>query len=148
MDAYGRGECRRGVADDRQRFVVDLDRRQRIDRSCRVDGDDGRDGLTGEPDDVDRQGLVLAAPSCCPWRAIKPRPEPKILAGQHGDDSRRGGRLADVEMEQPAVRDGAAQEGEVQCSGRPHARRPGRPTGDQVVVFLASDRVADHGSRP
>ena len=148
MHAYGRAECRRCVADDRQRFVVDLDHRQRIDRSCLVDSDDGRDGLTGEPDDVDRHGLVLGRPLAAHGGDQAATLEPKILTGQDGHDARRGGRLADVEMEQAAMGDGAAEEGEVQCSGRPDARRPGRPTGDQVVVLLASDRVADHGSDP
>ena len=89
VDATGEVSACLGVADGRQGFVVDLDRGQRIGSSGRIDGDDGRDGLAGEPDDVDRQRLVRRGSAVRQRAAEAALVEAEVLAGQHGDDSRR-----------------------------------------------------------
>ena len=109
-------------------------------------GDDDGHGLAGE-----RRPGRRPAPGGRGHHVLGDRPRARqaallgveVGAGEHRDDAGRGLGGRGVERGDPRVREGAAQDGQVQHARQRRCCRSTGAAGDQVLVLLAPARLAD-----
>ena len=141
-------ECLVRVGDDRQRLVVDEDRRHAVGRGVARRGDDRGDLLALVHDGVGREHhLHVAGQGRHPVELVAL----EVLAGDHRQHARDLERLAGVDALDRRVRIRRAGDVEPQLAGQVDVVDVLAGAADEARILLALDRVAhatDLGAGP
>ena len=108
-------ERRERIDHRRQRLVVDLDQVERVLGEIAVGGDDDRDRLADIAHAADRDRPAFDRRLDPDRKACRQRGY--LVAGDDGDDARRGARRVDIYMCDPRMRVRRPQNGGVQRAG-------------------------------